>query len=115
MLASVYLAVLTTIPQPGHIQAAVVLNAGVETDTGNDGNDGGGDSNGNFDNVEVIFTDVEAREENAGNDGDDEGDTLDVGRMTFMVDRMTPDDWLVFVCEGVPGDVPDCRGVPSIR
>ena len=120
MLVSVYLAVLTTVPEIKHVEASVVLTADGNTVSGNDasgtgsGVDGAKDD-GNLGNVEVIFTNPEVREESAGNVGRGDAGILDVGRMELMVDRLTRDDWLVFLCDGLQDNVHDCRGVQSIR
>ena len=66
MLVSVYLAVLTTVPEIKHVEASVVLTADGNTVSGNDasgtgsGVDGAKDD-GNLGNVEVIFTNPEVR------------------------------------------------------
>ena len=120
MLVSVYLAVLTTVPEIKHVQASVVLTADGNTVNGNDvsGTGSGVDGtegDGNLGNVEVIFTEPEAREESAGNVGRGDAGILDVGRMQLMVDQLTRDDWMVFLCDGLQDSVRDCRGVQSIR
>ena len=134
-LAALALVALAALHGPRLVRAAVVLTPGVHS--GNSGNDvtggtgsdaagnggtaSGGDAegNGNWDDVEVVFADPEARGGSEGGGGDGGGDgaggALDVGHLELQADRMTEEDWLVFVCHRAPSNVPDCHGVPSIR
>ena len=111
LLASVYLAVLNTVPQPHPLaQAAIFVTPG-NGDGVSGNNDTASDDGETADvPVEVVFaTPVSG----GGDAGQRPTHGLDVARM--VASQMTEQDILVLVCDNLPSNVIGCSGVPDMQ
>ena len=114
LLASVSLALMTTIPRPRQL---FVAQAAILVTPGDDDNDGGSNAtavdDGEIDElpVEVMF--AEPPETSSGAAGQRSGYGMDIGRM--VASQMTEEDILVILCDNHPANVFDCHGVPEMR
>ncbi|KAK7097741.1 uncharacterized protein [Littorina saxatilis] len=118
----VTLLLVMSLSTQNYAMGAVILTfagTGSETTSGQtaqaqpSGTGSGGNSSVNG-NVEVIFASPETQED-GGSDGGTGGVELDLAHMTVMVDEMTRDDWMAFICDRIPSTVADCRGVQDLK